>query len=61
MLFTLASSFVVMGLVFAWLLVHRFRLGWLERRAEDHALDAAILERSADTDPSAGVSTGGVS
>jgi heme exporter protein C len=59
MLFTLAVSFVVMGIVCAWLLVHRFRVGWLERRAEDHHLDAALADRRADADPSAGVAVGG--
>ena len=59
MLFTLALSFVVMGLVCAWLLVHRFRVGWLERRAERHHLDAALADRRADADPSAGVAVGG--
>ena len=61
MLFTLAASFVVMGIVCAWLLVHRFRVGWLERRAERHHLDAALADRQADADPSAGVAVGGPS
>ena len=55
MLFTLFLGFVVIGLVAAWLLVHRFRLAWLERRAEEHQLDAALADRRADTDPSAGI------
>jgi heme exporter protein C len=59
MLFTLAVSFVVMGVVCAWLLVHRFRVGWLERGAERHHLDAALADRRADADPSAGVAVGG--
>ena len=59
MLFTLAVSFIVMGIVCAWLLVHRFRVGWLERQAERHHLDAALADRRADADPSAGVAVGG--
>lgn len=59
MLFTLFTGFVAIGLVAAWLLVHRFRLAWLERRAEQHQLDAALAERRADTDASAGVALGG--
>lgn len=59
MLFTLFLGFVVIGVVCAWLLVHRFRVTWLERRAEDHHLDAALADRRADTDPSAGISVGG--
>jgi len=60
MLFTLAVSFVAMGIVCAWLLVHRFRVGWLERSADRHHLDAALADRRADADPSAGVAMGGV-
>lgn len=59
MLFTLAVSFVAMGVVCAWLLVHRFRVGWLERSAERHHLDAALADRRADADASAGVAVGG--
>ena len=55
MLFTLFLGFVVLGVVLAWLLVHRFRLAWLEQRAEGHHLDAALEERRADADPSAGI------
>jgi hypothetical protein len=58
MLFTFAVSFVAMGIVCAWLLVHRFRVGWLEKRAERHHLDAALADRRADADPSAGVAVG---
>ncbi len=60
MLFTLFLGFAVIGVLGAWLLVHRFRLSWLERQAEQHQLDAALAERRADTDPSAGVALGGV-
>ena len=48
MLFTLMLGIVVFGLVFAWLLVHRFRVGWLEERAGASGLDAAIVERRAE-------------
>lgn len=59
MLFTLMVAMVVMGVVFAWLLMHRFRVGWLERRAEAHQLDADLEARRADADPSAGLTVGG--
>jgi heme exporter protein C len=36
------------ALVFAWLLMHRFRLAWLEQQAERHDLDAAVAERRAE-------------
>jgi len=50
MLFTLMLGIVVFALVFAWLLVHRFRVGWLEERAGATGLDAALLERRAEAD-----------
>jgi heme exporter protein C len=48
MLFTLMLGIVVFGLVFTWLLVHRFRLGWLEERAGATGLDQALVERRAE-------------
>ena len=48
-LFTLMLGFLMMGMVLAWLLLHRFRVGWLERAALDHAVAAAIAERRAET------------
>lgn len=48
MLFTLMLGIVVFGLVFTWLLVHRFRVGWLEERAEHTGLEAALAERRAE-------------
>lgn len=36
--------------VFAWLLVHRFRVGWLEERVEDRAMEVALAERRAEAD-----------
>jgi heme exporter protein C len=54
MLFTLMLGMVVFGLLFAWLLLHRFRLSWLEERANVHGLDQALIERRAE----AGVATG---
>lgn len=57
MLFTLMLGMVVFGLVFAWLMVHRFRLSWLEERVSAQGLDRALTERRAE----AGLSTGGAS
>ena len=51
MLFTWMFSLVVALALFAWLLVHRFRVGWLADRAEDHLLDVAIAERRAEGAP----------
>lgn len=61
MLFTLFLGFSVMGMVTAWLLMHRFRVAWLERQAERRHLDAALADRRADADPTAGVTVGGAS
>jgi len=55
MLFTLMLGIVVFSLVFAWLLVHRFRLAWLEERAEQQGLDAALAERRAEAGVAGGV------
>jgi heme exporter protein C len=48
MLFSLVLGIAVFGLVFAWLVVHRFRVGWLEERAQRTGLDAALVERRAE-------------
>jgi heme exporter protein C len=48
MLFSLMLGIAVFGLVFAWLVVHRFRVGWLEERAQRTGLDVALAERRAE-------------
>lgn len=55
MLFTLMLGIVVFALVFAWLLVHRFRVGWLEERAGVGGIEQALTERRAE----AGMASGG--
>ncbi|MGY6501302.1 MAG: cytochrome c biogenesis protein CcsA [Acidimicrobiales bacterium] len=47
-MFTLVYSVVVMTLVFSWLLIHRFRVGWLETKSEELWLDDAIEARRAE-------------
>lgn len=61
MLFTLMLGIVVFGLVFTWLLVHRFRVGWLEERAEHTGLEEALADRRNEAALSAAgqVATGG--
>ena len=54
MLFTLMLGIGVFSLVFAWLLVHRFRVGWLEERAGASGLDAALVERRAEAELAGG-------
>jgi heme exporter protein C len=48
MLFTLMLGIVVFGLIFAWLVLHRFRVGWLESQVDRTGLDAALAERRAE-------------
>ncbi len=45
MLFTLMLGIIVFGLGVAWLMVHRFRVGWLVDRAVHTSLDEAISLR----------------
>ncbi len=54
MLFTLVLGIVVFSLVFAWLLIHRFRVAWLEERASETGLDRAIEDRRAEAAVEAG-------
>lgn len=56
MLTSLFIGFVVVGLLFAWLLIHRFRLAWLEEQVADQGLDVAIAERRAEGVAEAGTS-----
>lgn len=46
---------VAVALVMAWLYLHRFRLAWLEARAEASELDVALGERARDDDASEGM------
>lgn len=47
-LFTLSFSFAVGMVLFAWLLMHRFRLSYLERQIEQQEVDEALEERWAE-------------
>lgn len=55
MLFTLVLGIVVFSLLFVWLLIHRFRVGWLEERAGASGIEQALTDRRAE----AGVGVGG--
>ncbi len=48
MLVALMLGIVVFALVFAWLLLHRFRVGWLEERAGASGIDQALDDRRAE-------------
>ncbi|MCY3663274.1 MAG: cytochrome c biogenesis protein CcsA [bacterium] len=47
-LFTLVLGIAVMGVFFLWILIHRFRLAWLEAEVESAGLEAALAERRAE-------------
>ncbi|MEY2405924.1 MAG: heme exporter protein [Acidimicrobiaceae bacterium] len=53
MLFTLMLGMVVALVGYAWLLLHRFRVAWLEDQVEAVGLDVAIAERRAEAGVSA--------
>jgi heme exporter protein C len=59
-----ATLMLCMGvglLLFAWLLIHRWRLAWLEREVEETELDEAIAARRAEAGvPGVGVSAEGL-
>jgi heme exporter protein C len=54
---TMLMSFLAYGLLFAWLLVHRYRVEVLEDRFEEEGFAAAIAERKAEATVGSGVGT----
>ncbi|HEX6424305.1 MAG TPA: cytochrome c biogenesis protein CcsA [Acidimicrobiales bacterium] len=48
MLVALVVGFLALGLVFAWLTIHRFRVAWLEQQVDRVDLDAALAARRAE-------------
>jgi heme exporter protein C len=48
MLVALMVGFLALGLVFTWLMIHRFRVAWLEQQADRVDLDAALVARRAE-------------
>jgi heme exporter protein C len=48
MLVALMVGFLALGLVFTWLMIHRFRVAWLEQAADRVDLDAALAARRAE-------------
>ncbi|MCB1013685.1 MAG: cytochrome c biogenesis protein CcsA [Acidimicrobiales bacterium] len=51
MLFSLMLGMVVFLGIYLWLLVHRFRVAYLESQLEDRGLDVALAERRAEAGP----------
>ena len=47
-LFTLIASLVVVGLAISWAMIHRFRIGWLERELLARELAEALTARRAE-------------
>jgi heme exporter protein C len=47
-LFTLTFGLVVFTVLFAWMLLHRFRIAWLESESEHRGLEQALIERRAE-------------
>ena len=47
-LFTLMLGVVVWALFFIWSMIHRFRIGWLERELRGSDLEEALRERRAE-------------
>ena len=48
MLATLLLAVLAFTLLYAWLLVHRFRLAWADEQVESRRLDEALAERRAE-------------
>ncbi|MFN0027678.1 MAG: hypothetical protein ACKV2O_10955, partial [Acidimicrobiales bacterium] len=48
MLFTFFFSMVTFAVIFLWLLIHRFRLAWLDDQDDARSLQNAIAERRAE-------------
>jgi heme exporter protein C len=53
-LFAMYSSLIAGLLVCVWLLIHRFRAGFLAERASDLGLDQALEERRLESSPATG-------
>lgn len=49
MLFSLFFGLVLFMGIYAWMLIHRFRIAWLEEQLDRHGLDAALAERRAES------------
>ena len=65
MLFSFFLGMVAFGLTYWWLMLHRFRVGWLQEQVDEHSLSDALDERRAEaappeTDSSEGVLAGEV-
>lgn len=48
-LFTLMLGIAVFSMLFLWLMIHRFRVAWLQRQVETQDLQVALDERRAES------------
>jgi heme exporter protein C len=48
MLFALFFGLVLFTAIYGWLMLHRFRVAWLEEQIDRHGLDTALAERRAE-------------
>lgn len=58
MLLALMIGMATFLLIYAWLMLHRFRVLWLENRVEDRGLQVALTERRAEAGPAAPTPSG---
>ncbi len=54
MWFSFFLGSVAMLSIFAWLVLHRFRLAWLQHRVDTHRLESALRERRREGEAGAG-------
>ena len=47
-LFTLFAALIVTAMAIVWMMIHRFRIGWIERQIQDLEINAAIAARQAE-------------
>ena len=55
---TLVVGMVVFLVVYVWLMIHRFRLQYVQARLDDRGLDVALEERRAEASASLATSGG---
>ena len=49
-LFTLFLALMVAAMAILWMMVHRFRIGWMERQLQARELEVALVARRAEAD-----------
>ena len=59
MLFSLFVGVVAFSLIYAWLVIHRTRVLWMEDHEAEHGLESAVLSRKAEAQEMSGGPTDG--